>query len=689
MLVTHGKPWTRKHEHPAHPLFLSTPAIAYPESLKELIEICRDRAPDVRFKAAGSHWALSEAAISDNTFVETHPWDQTRPRMDKTLYEVIPGCVHPDLVRETSSQRIDSSRFDAYVHFESGKRIYQIYSELDYVPDGQEPCLARTLTKTFHPDSDYHEGWAFGTLGGAGGQTVVGAFSTGTHGGDLDRPPIADAIEAIHLVTDGGKHYWIEKPPDGNAMRSGGRFSPIVDDAKLREIYGIDDFGGSQNFEIIRDWAVFNAVLVGVGRFGVIYAVVMKVVRQYCLHEERRLNDWQEVKDEIRRVGVDSTPTYLNSGRFLQVAVSVTPHDNWQRNRCGITKRSDIALQGSWPGRAERRGKLVRNDGLFKFAPLFENAGNAYPFDPQEGGRSPGSRSPTILERACENSDFIHGIRDGLVDEFTEWVENKTVQAGKVIDAVTGIDAVAPAVEALIDLVKKLCKALKDLYGDDLQVPGQTFGETMDGVREALLGDPELRPAGLLIWHALAYEVFELMQKEWDIDGISYAVMDRHSYRDRSCEVNVDSIEVFFGSMDTSIVAYVDSLLDFERKQEALFGKAFIGYISLRFMGPTSALIGMQDFLPCTCAIEVSCLKDVSGSMELLEYAIKQARDPNFNAIFHWGQRNDCSRVDIERRFGRNNKLKLWRNALARLTDGGRLNGFSSEFSRRCGLEVI
>jgi hypothetical protein len=40
---------------------------------------------------------------------------------------------------------------------------------------------------------------------------VVGALSTGTHGGDFDRPPLADAVVALHLVADGGKHYWIER----------------------------------------------------------------------------------------------------------------------------------------------------------------------------------------------------------------------------------------------------------------------------------------------------------------------------------------------------------------------------------------------------------------------------------------------------------------------------------------------
>jgi hypothetical protein len=38
------------------------------------------------------------------------------------------------------------------------------------------------------------------TMGGASGQTIAGAVGTGTHGGDIHIPPIADMIRAIHVV---------------------------------------------------------------------------------------------------------------------------------------------------------------------------------------------------------------------------------------------------------------------------------------------------------------------------------------------------------------------------------------------------------------------------------------------------------------------------------------------------------
>ncbi|MBA3493902.1 MAG: hypothetical protein H0T87_07275 [Gammaproteobacteria bacterium] len=73
----------------------------------------------------------------------------------------------------------------------------------------------------------------------------------------------------------------------------------MTDDVKLRNLY--DKVAGVGNFEIIRDDAVFDAVLVSVGRFGIIYSVVLRAVPQYMLHEQRRLSTWQDVKESDQR----------------------------------------------------------------------------------------------------------------------------------------------------------------------------------------------------------------------------------------------------------------------------------------------------------------------------------------------------------------------------------------------------
>src|SRR5262249_32792456 len=160
-----------------------------------------------------SHWALSRAAVADTTFVETHDPNDIFPAMGRTLREVVPGCLNDEALNELGQR---SSAFDPasqtpnptpyYVHIETGKRVYQLYAELDVGDDDDPKSLAR-LMKDKRNNPNFLGPWAFQTLGGAGGQTVFGALTTGTHGGDIHLPPIADSVRAIHLVSEGRRHY--------------------------------------------------------------------------------------------------------------------------------------------------------------------------------------------------------------------------------------------------------------------------------------------------------------------------------------------------------------------------------------------------------------------------------------------------------------------------------------------------
>lgn len=73
---------------------------AYPKNLAEVIELCRTRRPNEFLHAAGSHYALSGAALSDTTFIETHdpnlhPYDTVyHQAMGQTLQGVIPECMN-------------------------------------------------------------------------------------------------------------------------------------------------------------------------------------------------------------------------------------------------------------------------------------------------------------------------------------------------------------------------------------------------------------------------------------------------------------------------------------------------------------------------------------------------------------------------------------------------------------------
>jgi len=684
-------PWRRKHDLPG--IARTAPTIQYPASLADLIQICSDRRAGRHLKAAGSHWALSCAAVSDDIYVETHDPNNVHRAMGRTLYEVVPGCLSEAFLQVMASRRPPPFANDVashgdstfyLVHIETGKRVYQLYAELDQGDHGNRNSLAWRLDHQYG-NASYYGPWAFHTLGGAGGQTVFGALTTGTHGGDFDLGPIADDVLAIHLVADGGKHYWIEP-----AYQTDFADTPLTDDRKLRATYG--QLG---NFAVIRDNDLFHAVLISAGRFGIVYSIVLRAVRQYSLHEQRRLETWQDIKG---LVGDPNSTLYRTSAddpnRFLQIAVSLTPYHNFQKNLCGVTRRWNappLPNATDPNGRSERVGRMLTPFDARIQAPLFEFAGNSVVYTPDPNNRN-AALAPSFLELACSNVDIVRGVVHAVCDELREFIEEHTVLAGGLLASVAMLGVGGTLVALLAPLAIILAALLAILAAISGPNESRRLGEVMNELVDLLLNRPlpGERAAGLLVWHMLAHGLFKDAQGDLDYNAISYAVMDRHDYYDRSCNANADSIEVFFDATDPMLIAFIDQVLAFEVRQEVQQGKAFVGYASLRFTNSTKALIGMQRW-PLTCAVEIAGLKDVDGVTELIDFAIMLSRDPNFSGILHWGQRNPSNAADIERRFGAGasgNDLRVWRRQLSRITDGGRLDRFSSAFTRQVGLEV-
>jgi hypothetical protein len=695
-------PWTRKHDKPGTPFTAQAPVIFYPQSLEDLITLCADRPPKSRYHAAGSHWALSPAAVSDNSFIETHDYNNIFPAMGRTLFDVVPGCLTDSFLEVLGTRSVRDGATEYYVHFESGKRIYQLYSELD-VGDSQNPDSLAALMKQRFKNDAFGGSWAFQTLGGAGGQTVVGALATGTHGGDFDRPPVADAVKALHVVTDGGMHYWIERSRDEEI--------PFTNTAKLKALYGQAKYGGPQNFQVIQDDNVWRAAIIQVGRFGIVYSAVLEVLPQYGLQQTVSMDVWENVRSQVAD---PNSPLFTEqftskSGaklpqRFLQIAVNPIPSANGTSHICGITKRWTLPMgevgtsplppvtwssAGDLAGRPERVGNIVVPSDPLLNAPRFSEAGSSVAYSPDETGVT----SFSLFESACQDANFMDGIISGVFTEIENFLSNNAVAIG---GALTGAIAagLGPGLVALAPFLAAIL-AILAIFLNSLRSAGGTAGQALNNLRGALLdsADPDQRAAGIVVWWAIANAVFKSMQTSKPYSALSYAVMDTHDYTDISCDVNVRSVEVFFDAADPNLIAFVDRLLLFEIEQEFTQGKSVVGYISLRFCGESAALIGPQPFQR-TCAVECSGLADEAGSTEFVDFAVKLALDPNIKGILHWGQQNDSTQKDIEFRFGDSpaspaGPLHDWRAVLSTLTDNGRLNGFSSDFTRRTGLEIV
>jgi hypothetical protein len=697
-------PWIRKHDKPGTPLIPEAPLILFPRSLEDLIDICKNRPAAQHLHAAGSHWALSTAAVSDHTFIETHDFNEQFAAMGRTLFDVVPGCLAEEFLESLNAAKAtpDGAAPRYFYHFESGKRIYQLYAEMDVGDSKQERSLAALMMQKFG-NASFQGSWAFHTLGGAGGQTVVGALSTGTHGGDFDRPPIADCVVALHVVTDGGKHFWIEQSRRDEL--------PFTDRDKLQALFGVAKFGGPDNFEVIYDTNVWRAARLQVGRFGIVYSAVIHVEPQYGLQQEVALDTWENVRDKIADPGSElfiQSFTPASGGeitqRFLQIAINPIPSANGASHVCTVTRHWTLKLSdvipaqlpavnwggaGNPAGRPERVGNLVQAFDPILRAPRFANAGTSIAFSPGDSGVI----SFNMFDAACADANFMDGIVSGIYTEIENFLSNNAVPIGGglatalALGAGPGILALAPWLLALL--------ALLAIFLNSLRHDGSTVGQAFNNLRSALLGssNPAQRAAGILVWRAIAGEIFTSQQSTTPFSAISYAVMDGHNYQDISCAVNVRSVEVFFAATDPNLLTFVDRLLQFEIDQEFQSGFSVAGYISLRFCQSSNASIAPEAFAR-TVAIECSGLADELGSIQFVDFAVALALDPNINGILHWGQQNSSTQAEIEFRFGDSpdsptGALHDWRAVLAQLTNNGRLDGFCSEFTRQTGLEVV
>ena len=663
-------PWRRKHDDPTKPARVPLPQERfYPGSLDDVISVIQTAEslplPKPQVRASGSHWALSDAAVTEDFIVETSdPDDPSQPSLDGLpLYDVIPHCMTPSAVRWFADQAmpgndptqlpLSNNPFYLY-HVLAGTRIYQLYCLLDH---GENPNDPRTLSHVVRtrfgpqPNHDYTGPWAMATLGGAGGQTIVGAFSTGTHGGDVGLPPIADFVQAIHLVGPQGTlphapQYWLERPLEGPGLPT---VTNVVDDALLAARH--------PGIKVIRDPDVFNSVIVGAGRFGIIYSVVLRVVRQYALLATSSKDVWSSVMGWISN---PSSPNFAH--RFVQVVVNPYPQASGNDHSCYIANHDTATLASATPhppnppylGQKERCGP---------------NAGHSHPLGASE-----------FFSNICSSSSPLQAGIDSAINPLAAAL----LPLG--VACFWGVPLACTTLVADIVAIAAL-EALKS----QLPTGPASFGEALTSfvdwcVNNGSLGYDLLR----FVSDFLLGDQLLTSSKT----AVSYAILDAHDYLDQGCTNVGDSLEVFFDASSPVLVSYVNNVIQRvqDLRQGLLTGgtpAGFTGYVSLRFMQNTAALIGMQQW-PATCSMEIAGLLGALGTEQLLAALEKDAIAAG--AAVHWGQRNNLAKPQVEMVFspiGPGGVLFRWRNALGTLSQNGSANIFSTPFTFQRGLEVV
>lgn len=246
--------------------------IACPASLDDLRAVLQKVALlNCTVRASGSHHAFSDAALTDGIAIETHQLLEPLVVADPALLK------NPD----------DAS---TVVRVSGGMTIHDLNAALD------------------------QRGLALINMGSYDGQTLAGVISTSTHGSGVTLGAYPSAVEALIIVKADGKLVQIE-PSNG-----------ISDPAKFAQLGG--------DVQLMQDDKFFNACVVGVGCLGIIYAVLLRVRRQYWLSETITLHKWSELRGQLR------DGSLIRAHRHVEVIInpSVLNGDN----TCLLTLRDEV-----------------------------------------------------------------------------------------------------------------------------------------------------------------------------------------------------------------------------------------------------------------------------------------------------------------------------------------------------------
>jgi hypothetical protein len=322
--------------------FLPAPKLYRPTTQYELARAIQQAEADGKtVRALGSGWGFSETVLPQSSAIQGASQIVAGPLRLLALAGAFNETQLHGIARNFSGNfgyAIDTTTLD--------RSLEPLL--LDVLADNRDPAdfffVEAGMTINFLNTllDEQNPRRALRTMGGASAQTIAGAFSTGTHGGDFDRPPLADAVRAIYLVGAGGAHHWIEPA------------NPITDPAKLRRTFPcIAD-------TIHYDDDMFRSVLVSIGAMGVIYAVILDVVPQYSLLQWNKWSTWETFKAEASAnsfasffdgtwsgmrdfLRADASTANLPN-RFTQVVVNPIRNADGTHN-CYVTNRVEMPLQ--------------------------------------------------------------------------------------------------------------------------------------------------------------------------------------------------------------------------------------------------------------------------------------------------------------------------------------------------------
>jgi hypothetical protein len=575
-----------------------------------------------RLKAVGSQWSYSDVAVDDST---THVINT------EFLDNILSGgtALPPTSVLPYALKGSLSTMAKYFVHVEAGIKIYALNCTLDAL------------------------GLAMPSLGGNNGQSLAGVISTGTHGSDVNGvpidvngAPIADAIAAIHLVGPGGQEWWIEREGDGS----------ITDPDRMAELRQMDVLCRDIRYE--QNTSLFRAVLVSLGRMGVIYSCVLHATDAYGLTENRHTAIWTDERAILR----NALNPYLGN-KFVEIFVNPYP-DSAGANACVVTTRNNSA--SGVPFRPDDPPSSAAGDVAFKgFCRTPHMTQILVALNLSIGPLIALATSAAVAALASLN----------LIPIF-----------GPILFATASTGAIVAATAVLIRLQNALLQCLAT-------TPGGNFAEQLSNVVNIAVeaGQQAIIPQ---IVSSLASSLRPLVRS----DGTTIHPLTRESYRisteqfmcpkvpeeASNCERNMDGMEFAFdmSAGKENLFTFITNLLALADSFYAAMTPAAFGF-SLRFTGKTEALLGMQQFSR-TCSVEIFLLRRVTAHERFIPKIYELANSNG--GIPHWGLMHSLTKDQVNKLYP---GASEWRQALRYIIDGGkgRTETFQSNFSIERGLE--
>jgi hypothetical protein len=593
------------------------PVVFNPTNVAEIVagvlEVERARGT---LKAIGSQWSYSDAAVDDSTGHVINTM-----LLDKVLSgstALPPTAVLPFALKDGIK-----AKANYFVHVEAGIKVHKLNCALDAL------------------------GLAMPTLGGNNGQSLAGVISTGTHGSDVNDAPIADAVAAIHLVGPGGQEWWIEREEEGS----------ITDPGRMAELRRRGVLCRDIRFEY--NTSLFRAVLVSMGRMGVVYSCVLRAVDAFGLTEDRRISTWTAERTLLR-----NPVNPYGGNRFVEIFLNPYP-DPMGEHSCIVTTRNVAA-----------RGTAFRPDD---------------PEDPALGAQALKGfcRTPHMTQILVALNLSIGPLIATATSAAVAALAalNAIPVVGPALFAVASTGAIAAATVVYVNLQNALLACLTES-------PGGNFAEQLSNVvnlaveagQQAIIPQivsglaSSLRPTGLRSdrtpIHPLTRESYRISTEQKLCPSVPSEATN--------CERNMDGMEFAFDMSPGkenlfNFIADLLSLADafYGAKTPAAFG------LSLRFTGKTGALLGMQQFSR-TCSVEIFLLRRVASHKRFIAKLYELANSNG--GIPHWGLMHSLTKNQVSKLYP---EASEWRQSLRYIIDGGkgRTETFQSLFSIERGLE--